>query len=121
LELAESTLALRVWAAAQPQVEDMTPFDSPSRILCRFYQMTFLKRSLFRGMAQSAIDKIPPGPQLDELTAEKVFGWKNVHRHKGSRSRTNYGRFSTIRTVIFLLAGKLDFSKLNPHVANRPI
>ena len=35
-------------------------------------------------MAQSAIDKIPPGPQLDALTAEKVFGWKNVHKHEGS-------------------------------------
>ena len=28
-----------------------------------------------------AIDKIPPGPKLDALTAEKVFGWRNVHRH----------------------------------------
>ena len=35
-------------------------------------------------MAQSAIDKIPPGPKLDELTAEKVFGWKNVHKHEGT-------------------------------------
>jgi hypothetical protein len=35
-------------------------------------------------MAQSAIDKIPPGPKLDALTAEKVFGWKNVHKHEGS-------------------------------------
>jgi hypothetical protein len=35
-------------------------------------------------MAQSAIDKIPPGPKLDELTAEKVFGWKNVHKREGS-------------------------------------
>jgi len=35
-------------------------------------------------MAQSAIDRIPPGPKLDELTAEKVFGWKNVHNHEGS-------------------------------------
>ena len=34
--------------------------------------------------AQSAIDKIPPGPQLGALTAEKVFGWKNVHKHEGS-------------------------------------
>jgi hypothetical protein len=34
-------------------------------------------------MAQSAIDKIPPGPKLDALTAEKVFGWKNVHKHEG--------------------------------------
>jgi hypothetical protein len=30
---------------------------------------------------QMAIDKIPPGPKLDALTAEKVFGWKNVHQH----------------------------------------
>jgi hypothetical protein len=27
------------------------------------------------------IDKILPGPKLDALTAEKVFGWKNVHQH----------------------------------------
>lgn len=33
------------------------------------------------------------------------------------RKARGYGRLSTIRTVIFLLAGKLDFSKLNPHVA----
>jgi transposase len=32
------------------------------------------------------------------------------------RRARGYGRFATIRTVIFLLAGKLDFSKLNPHV-----
>jgi len=31
-------------------------------------------------MAQSAIDKIPPGPKLDALTAGKVFGWRKVHR-----------------------------------------
>ena len=35
-------------------------------------------------MAQSAIDKIPPGPKLDALTAEKVFGWKNVHKREGT-------------------------------------
>ena len=35
-------------------------------------------------MAQSAIDKIPPGPKLDALTAEKVFGWQKVHMHQGS-------------------------------------
>lgn len=34
------------------------------------------------------------------------------------RKARGYGRFSTIRTVIFLLAGKLDFSKLNPHVVH---
>jgi hypothetical protein len=35
-------------------------------------------------MAKSAIDKIPPGPKLDALTAEKVFGWQNVHKHEGA-------------------------------------
>lgn len=30
----------------------------------------------FEVMAQSAIDRIPPGPKLDALTADKVFGWK---------------------------------------------
>jgi hypothetical protein len=35
-------------------------------------------------MANKAPDKIPPGPKLDALTAEKVFGWKNVHKHEAS-------------------------------------
>jgi len=34
------------------------------------------------------------------------------------RRARGYGSFSTIRTVIFLLAGKLDFSRINPHVAH---
>lgn len=33
------------------------------------------------------------------------------------RKARGYGSFSTIRTVVFLLAGKLDFSKINPHAA----
>lgn len=33
------------------------------------------------------------------------------------RKARGYGTLSTIRVVIFLLAGKLDFSKINPHVA----
>jgi hypothetical protein len=38
----------------------------------------------FQAMARSAIDKIPPGPKLDALTAEKVFGWQKVHKHQRS-------------------------------------
>src|SRR5262245_32640926 len=34
-------------------------------------------------MAKKASDKTPSGPQLDILTAQKVFGWKNVHHHDG--------------------------------------
>jgi hypothetical protein len=35
-------------------------------------------------MAQSAIDKIPPSPELDALTAQKAFGWKKIHKHDGA-------------------------------------
>jgi hypothetical protein len=35
-------------------------------------------------MARLTIDRIPPGPILDALTAEKGFGWKSVHKHGGS-------------------------------------
>jgi len=35
-------------------------------------------------MAQSVLDKIPPDPELDALTAEKLFGWKDVHKHEGT-------------------------------------
>ena len=47
-------------------------------------------------MAQSAVDKIPSGPKLDALTAEKVFGWKKVHKHQGAllgRKQDKAGRW----------------------------
>jgi transposase len=36
------------------------------------------------------------------------------------RSARGYGRFSTIRTVIFLRLGKLDFSTINPYIQSLP-
>ena len=33
------------------------------------------------------------------------------------RKARGYSNFSTIRAVVFLLAGKLDFTKINPHAA----
>jgi hypothetical protein len=40
--------------------------------------------------------KIPPGPKLDALTAEKVFGWPKVHKHQGvlvGRKQDKAGRW----------------------------
>mgnify|MGYP001562733011 CR=1 FL=1 len=60
---------------------------------------------------------------------EGIIAWAQTRQTNGflealnglfqaaKRKARGYGRLSTIRTVIFLLAGKLDFSKLNPHVA----
>ncbi|KAF1051546.1 MAG: hypothetical protein GAK41_00441 [Burkholderia gladioli] len=33
------------------------------------------------------------------------------------RKARGYTNLTTMRTVLFLIAGKLDFSKINPHVA----
>ena len=38
----------------------------------------------FCSMRNKGIDKIPLGPKLDALTAEKVFGWRKVHKREGS-------------------------------------
>jgi hypothetical protein len=46
-------------------------------------------------MRTTNIDKIPPRPELDALVAEKVMGWKNVHRHgpsKGGKADGYTGR-----------------------------
>jgi hypothetical protein len=34
-------------------------------------------------MAKKTPDKTPTGPQLDILTAQKIFGWRSVHKHNG--------------------------------------
>ena len=55
-------------------------------------------------MVQPALDKIPPGAQLDTLTAEKVFGWKNVHKHGGSlvgKKQDKAGRWRLAKVPYF--------------------
>src|SRR5262249_29028335 len=56
---------------------------NPSTVVVR-YAVTRSTGHFFQVMAQSGVDKIPPGPKLDALTAEKVFGWKKVHKHQGA-------------------------------------
>ncbi len=60
---------------------------------------------------------------------EGIVAWTQTRQTNGSleainglfqaakRKARGYGSFSTIRTVVFLLAGKLDFSRINPHAA----
>lgn len=59
---------------------------------------------------------------------EGILSWVSTRQTNGfleainglfqaaKRKARGYTRFRTIRTVIFLIAGKLDFSKLNPHI-----
>jgi hypothetical protein len=55
-------------------------------------------------MAQTAVDKIPPGPKLDALTAEKVFGWKSLHTHDGTvvgKRQDKAGRWRSAKVPYF--------------------
>ncbi|MGN2392111.1 ISL3 family transposase [Pelomicrobium sp. G1] len=76
--------------------------------------------------------KVEPMKEVARLIRshfEGIIAWAQTHATNGflealnglfqaaKRKARGYVRLSTIRTVIFLLAGKLDFSKLNPHVA----
>ena len=58
-----------------------------------------------------------------------IIAWAQTRRTNGfmealngvfqaaKRKARGYTRFSTMRTVIYLIAGKLDFSLINPHTA----
>src|SRR5215475_12516377 len=55
-------------------------------------------------MAKKTPDKTPSGPQLDILTAQKVFGWKNVHQHDGEivgKKQDKAGRWRRARVPSF--------------------
>lgn len=76
--------------------------------------------------------KVTPMKEVAQLIRnhlEGIVAWAQTRQTNGflealnglfqaaKRKARGYRRLSTIRTVIFLLAGKLDFNKLNPHVA----
>src|SRR5215470_7795695 len=51
-------------------------------------------------MPTNALDNILPGSELDALTAQKVFGWKNVHKHDGAlvgKKQDKAGRWRTAK------------------------
>jgi hypothetical protein len=60
------------------------------------YQINWGVNWLRFSMARLTIDRMPPGPKLDALTAEKVFGWQKVHKHQGAlvgRKQDKAGRW----------------------------
>jgi len=79
---------------------------------------------------RSKVEPMKDVARLIRRHFEGVIAWAQTRQTNGflealnglfqaaKRKARGYGRFSTIRTVIFLLAGKLDFSKFNPHVAH---
>jgi transposase len=89
---------------------------------------------LYREQLRDILDrsKVEPMKEVAKLIRnhmEGIVAWAQTRQTHGfleainglfqaaKRKARGYGRFSTIRTVIFLIAGKLDFSHFNPHAA----
>src|SRR4029453_1417797 len=48
-------------------------------------------------MAKKVLDNTPSGPKLDALTAEKVFGWRNIHKRDGALVGKSQGNAGHLR------------------------
>jgi transposase len=78
---------------------------------------------------RSKVEPMKEVAQLIRKHFEGILAWVTTRQTNGfleainglfqaaKRKARGYVRFQTIRTVIFLIAGKLDFSRLNPYVA----
>jgi transposase len=76
---------------------------------------------------RSKVEPMKEVAQLVRNHLEGIIAWAQTRQTNGflealnglfqaaKRKARGYGRFSTIRTVIFLIAGKLNFSRINPH------
>ena len=83
-------------------------------------------------VARSKVEPMKEVARLIRRHLEGICAWAQTRATNGflealnglfqaaKRKARGYGRFSTIRTVIFLIAGKLDFSKINPHMSGQP-
>lgn len=79
-------------------------------------------------VCRSKVEPMKAVARLIRRHLEGIIAWAQTRATNGflealnglfqaaKRKARGYVRFSTIRTVIFLLAGKLDFSKINPYV-----
>jgi transposase len=78
---------------------------------------------------RSKIDAMKEVAAMIRTHLEGIVAWAQTRRTNGfleainglfqaaKRKARGYASFSTIRAVVFLLAGKLDFGKLNQHAA----
>jgi len=80
-------------------------------------------------VSRSKVEAMKEVAQMIRNHFEGILAWVTSRQTNGfleainglfqaaKRKARGYVRFRTIRTVIFLIAGKLDFSRLNPYAA----
>jgi transposase len=94
-------------------------------------QATVVRSMLLQWCVNIMRSKIEPMKEIAQLIRshlEGIVSWTRTRQTNGflealnglfqaaKRKARGYGTFKTIRTVIFLLIGKLDFSRITPHV-----
>ena len=95
-------------------------------------QINVVRGMLIQWTTNVMRSKVEPMKEVAKLIRRHLDGivaWTQTRQTNGfleainglfqaaKRKARGYGNFSTIRAVIFLLAGKLDFSNINPHAA----
>ena len=88
-----------------------------------------LLRQWCTNVMRSKVEPMKEVAQMIRNRFEGVLAWVSTRQTNGfleainglfqaaKRKARGYVRFRTIRTVIFLIAGKLDFSRINPYVS----
>ena len=80
------------------------------------------------GVMRSKVEAMKPVAQMIRRHLEGIAAWARTRQTNGfieavnglfqaaKRMARGFGCMDTVRTRMFLIAGKLDFAQLNPHV-----
>ena len=97
-------------------------------------QVNVVRMMLKQGCTNVSRSKVEPMKAVARLVRshlEGICAWAQTRATNGflealnglfqaaKRKARGYGRFATIRTVIFLIAGEIDFSQINPHMVGQ--
>jgi transposase len=101
------------------------------RLAMEHRQVNVLRRLLQHWctcVMRSKVDAMKDVANMIRVHLEGIVAWAQTRQTNGfleainglfqaaKRRARGYGTFETIKTVIFLIAGKLDFKAINPHV-----
>lgn len=115
------TMTARAWA-----------YKERLRLALEHKQINVLRRLLQHWctcVMRSKIDAMKEVAAMIRAHLEGIVAWAQTRQTNGfleainglfqaaKRRARGYGRFETIKTIIFLIAGKLDFKAINPHAA----
>jgi transposase len=113
------TMTARAWA-----------YKERLRLAMEHKQVNVLRRLLQHWctcVMRSKIDAMKDVAAMIRTHLEGIVAWAQTRQTNGfleainglfqasKRRARGYGRFDTIKTVIFMIAGKLDFKAINPH------